>query len=205
MAEELGRIEKPEAGEYAVLRKLYFVPLAGISPDADKEYIERFEKYWVQVAEQLANLELKLGQAKKLFHEFITEGGEKGSMMLEQLNPKSAAIIKEHLDKGASLEAIEDEAALGEFMDWSRCLSVGLQSEPVVNVVIRGYNESGKKRNEHLAKRIDQSLAPGEGGILFMREGHQLQFARDIQIIYVAPPALDELKRWLREQREKET
>jgi len=187
------------------LRKLYFVPLAGISPDADKEYIERFEKYWVQVAEQLANLELKLGQAKKLFHEFITEGGEKGSMMLEQLNPKSAAIIKEHLDKGASLEAIEDEAALGEFMDWSRCLSVGLQSEPVVNVVIRGYNESGKKRNEHLAKRIDQSLAPGEGGILFMREGHQLQFARDIQIIYVAPPALDELKRWLREQREKET
>jgi guanylate kinase len=33
-----------------------------------------------------------------------------------------------------------------------------------------------------------------------MRENHQLQFPTDIQIIYVAPPALDEIKRWLREQ-----
>jgi len=31
-----------------------------------------------------------------------------------------------------------------------------------------------------------------------MREGHQLQFPSNIQILYVAPPTLDEIKRWLR-------
>ena len=33
-----------------------------------------------------------------------------------------------------------------------------------------------------------------------MREGHQLQFPSDIEVFYVAPPALDEIKRWSRSQ-----
>ena len=33
---------------------------------------------------------------------------------------------------------------------------------------------------------------------------HQLQFPRDIQVFYVAPPALDEIHRWLRDQQERE-
>jgi guanylate kinase len=37
-----------------------------------------------------------------------------------------------------------------------------------------------------------------------MRESHQLQFPTDIQIIYVAPPALDEINRWLRDRETKE-
>ena len=36
-----------------------------------------------------------------------------------------------------------------------------------------------------------------------MRENHQVQFSEDIQIIYVSPPALDEIKRWLRERENK--
>jgi len=37
-----------------------------------------------------------------------------------------------------------------------------------------------------------------------MREGHQVNFPPDIQLFYVAPPALDELKRWLREREQAE-
>jgi hypothetical protein len=33
-----------------------------------------------------------------------------------------------------------------------------------------------------------------------MREGHQVQFPSDIQVFYVAPPSLDEIKRWLKEK-----
>ena len=33
-----------------------------------------------------------------------------------------------------------------------------------------------------------------------MREGHQVQFPVDIQVFYVAPPGLDEIKRWVRER-----
>jgi hypothetical protein len=51
-----------------------------------------------------------------------------------------------------------------------------------------------------LAKKIDETLKPDEIGILIMRENHQMQFSADIQVFYVAPPALDEIKRWLRDR-----
>jgi len=200
MSEELGKIERPEAGQFADSRKLYFIPLTAVAAESEKEYNERFEKYWAQVGEQLASLEMKLGIIKKVYHEFIAEGGEAGAKIAGQLNPKSAVIINERIGKGALMEAVEDEAALNEFIDWSRCLGIGLQSEAALDACLKAYQAAGKKRNEHLAKHINETLGAGEGGILFMREGHQLQFAKDIQVIYIAPPALDELKRWLREQ-----
>lgn len=209
MPEELGKLEKPEASQLANSRKLYFVPLAAISSEGDKDYAERFEKYWAQVSEQLAGLEVKLGEIKKLYHEFVAQGGEAGAKIAGHLNPKSAGIINERIKRGASFEAIEGEAVLGEFMDWSRCLGIGLQSEAALDAVLRAFTEASKTRNEHLARCVDQTLGPGEAGILFMREGHQVQFAHDIQVIYISPPALDELKRWLRdrasEKDEKET
>jgi hypothetical protein len=42
--------------------------------------------------------------------------------------------------------------------------------------------------------------------LLFIREGHLVQFPRDIDVFSVAPPALDEIHRWARDraaQREK--
>jgi hypothetical protein len=33
-----------------------------------------------------------------------------------------------------------------------------------------------------------------------MRENHQVQFPPDVQVFYIAPPALDEIRRWLRER-----
>ncbi|MFA5316992.1 MAG: hypothetical protein WC369_06200 [Dehalococcoidales bacterium] len=200
MPEELGKIEKPQASQFTNSRKLYFVPLANIWPKAEKDYTELFEKYWAQVTEQLAGLEQKLGIAKKLYHEFVTDGGEEGVKIVGQINSRSAGIINEQLKRGAILEAVEDEAVLHEFMDWSRCLSIGLQSEPALSTVLQAFSEVSKKRNDQLARCIDETLGTEETGVLFMREGHQIQFAQDIQVIYIAPPALDEMKRWLRDQ-----
>ena len=36
-----------------------------------------------------------------------------------------------------------------------------------------------------------------------MRENHQVQFPADIQVFYISPPALDDIKRWLREREQK--
>jgi len=75
---------------------------------------------------------------------------------------------------------------------------VGLQNEKVFNQVFELYSQSQNKRNEHIAKRIDETLKEGECGILLMREGHHVQFPPDIEVFYVSPPGLDEIKRWLR-------
>jgi len=200
MAEELGKIEKPQADEFKRGRKLYFVPLIYCGKESPAEYLEKFNKYWDQVESQMSELELKLGKVNKIYHELIPAGGEDGIKVIKELNDKSYKIIKSRLDKGAQLEAAEDSELLTEFMDWSKCLVIGLQNQKVFTRVYESYTEAGKNRNEHIARQIDETLKADEIGIFFMREGHQVQFQPDIQVFYVAPPALDEIKRWLRDR-----
>ena len=203
MSEELGKIEKPSAEVFKRGRKLYFIPLihGGREPPAD--YLEKFNNYWNQVENQVNGLELKLGQVNRIYHELIPVSGEDGLKVIKDLNDKSYQIIKNRLDKGAQLEATEESELLTEFMDWSRCLAIGLQNQKVIIKLYESYTEASKKRNEHIAKHIDETLKGVEIGVLFMREGHQVQFPSDIQVFYIAPPALDEIKRWLRDREAK--
>ena len=203
MSEELGKVEKPSVEEFKTKRKLYFVPLIYSGKESPADYLEKSNKYWNQVETQMSNLELKLGRVNKIYHELIPVGGDDGCKVIDELNNKSYQIVKNRLEKGAQLEVIEEGELLTEFMDWSRCLSVGLQNEQVFTRVYESYAEVSQKRNEHIAKQIDETLKEDETGVLFMREGHQVQFSSDIQVFYIAPPILDEIKRWLRDREAK--
>ena len=203
MAEELGKIEKPAAEEFKKGRKLYFIPLIYRGQESPEEYIVIFNKYWEQVEGQITELELKLGKVKRVYHELIPVTGKAGGEAIKELSEKSHEIVQTCLKKGAQMEAVEESDLLTEFMDWSRCLIVGLQNPKVLTKVYESYIEAGKKRNEYIAAKIDETLKTDEIGILLMRENHQVQFPSDIQVFYVAPPALDEIKRWLREHEAK--
>lgn len=203
MSEELGKIEKPAAEEFKGGRKLYFVPLIYCGKDPEAEYLEKFNEYWDQVESQMSDLELKLGRVGKIYHELIPVGGDDGVKVIKELNDKSCQIIENRLKEGAQLGATEEGELLTEFMDWTKCLAVGLQNQKVFTQVYEFYIEASKKRNEHIAKQIDETLNADEIGLLFMREGHQVQFPQDIQVFYVTPPALDEIKRWLRDREAK--
>jgi hypothetical protein len=205
MAEELGKIERPLTKEFRKGRKLFFVPLIYRGKESPSEYLEKVKKYWEQADEQLADLELKLGRASKIYHELVPSSGEAGVKAIKELNDGSYQIVKGRVEKGAQMEAIEDGKLLTEFMDWSRCLAVGLQSRKVFNTVYQSYVEAGKRRNESIAKRLDETLKADEIGLLFMQEGHQVQFPRGIEVFYVAPPALDEINRWLRDYEVRKT
>ena len=85
-------------------------------------------------------------------------------------------------------------------MDWQRCLSVGLASEKVMKIAFDGMNDAVQKRFENIASSIDQTLEEGEAGVLFIRDDHKVQFPREIQVFFVAPPSLDAIKRWISEQ-----
>jgi hypothetical protein len=86
-------------------------------------------------------------------------------------------------------------------MDWERCLLFGFLSRSAAEKVSELYRESAAKRYEHIAHRIDETLEANEVAILFIREGHHVQFPQDIQVFMVAPPALDAIHRWLRDRR----
>ena len=200
MSEQLGKIEKPFADGYRAGRKLYFVPLVFTPVNPNPELEGLVNMYWGQVDTQMTNLESKLSKVTKVYHELISVGGGEGIKSLEELNKASHQIVKARLDKGAELHPIETVELFTEFMDWSKCMAVGLDNPKVFDKVWEFYSEAKKKREENIAKQIVESLKPGEAGMLLMREGHAVQFPPDIQVFYVAPPALDEIKRWFRER-----
>jgi hypothetical protein len=200
MAEELGKIERPSVEELKEGRKLYFIPLIHRGEESPEDYLEKYNNYWEQVEKQIAELESKLGKVHRIYHELIPATGEAGSKAIKELCDRGHKIVQDCLDKGANLEAVEEADLLTEFMDWSRCLIIGLQNQTVLKKVYEYYLEVAKKRNDYIAGKIDQTLKKDEIGILIMRENHQVQFPSDVQVFYVAPPALDDIKRWLRDR-----
>jgi len=200
MTPELGKIDRPEASHFKKVRKIFSVPLLYAGEEAPPDYMEMFELYWEQAAEHIQNLESKLGKVNRVYHESISSGGEDGLKMMERLNPKSYQIAQEMCQNEARLEALEDKELADESMDWERCLLVGLASAKVAKKLSESYVEASKKRFQHVGKRIDETLKSEETAVLFIREGHMVQFQRDIEVFSVAPPALNEIHRWLRDR-----
>ncbi|MBM3167114.1 MAG: hypothetical protein FJZ94_06680 [Chloroflexi bacterium] len=198
MVQELGKIEKPEAENFKLKRKLFLVPLLYAGKDAPPEYLEKYKKFWEQVAQQIENLETKIGRVSRIYHESLSMGGEQGLEILEKLNPDSCHIARQKCQNKALLEVVEDREMAEESMDWERCLLIGFLTEKVAKKVSEFYMEAYKRRYEHIGKRIDETLKPDETAILFIREGHTVQFPKDIEVFSVSPPALDEIHRWLR-------
>jgi hypothetical protein len=199
VGEELGRIERPLVDSFGGERKVFVVPLVLRGNDAPADYSEKFDLYWQQVREQLSKLEEKTGRIHRIYHEAIVVGGEDGLKIMEKMNTSSCSLVKERCERGAGLEATDDRELAEESMDWERMLLAGFLSEKVARMVSQFYVDASRKRYEHMAKRIDETLGPGELAILFITEGHSLQFPRDIQVFSVFPPALDEIHKWFRD------
>ena len=117
MAEQLGKIEKPEAEHFKGKRKLYLVLLIFCGEGAPSEYAEKFNLYWGEVSQHIANLELKVGKASHIYHESIALAGEEGLKVMEKLNPSSCQIVRGMCQGGAVLESTEDRELAGESMD----------------------------------------------------------------------------------------
>lgn len=200
MAEQLGKIERLEVEHFKQGKKLYLVPLIYSSEEAPDEYKEKCGRYWQQVAEQVNNLASKIGKVNRVYHESLFQSGEDGMKDMERLNPGSYQIAKSQCDNGAMFEKIEERELFEEVMDWQRCLMLGFVSEKVASKVSEFYVEAAKKRNQFMAKKISETLKDDEAGLLFIREGHSVQFPMDIEVFSVFPPVLDEIHRWLRDQ-----
>ena len=84
-----------------------------------------------------------------------------------------------------------------ETMDLQRCLMLPFASPRVAAQLQQWMADAVRRRNEHFTQRIDETLGEDEVGLLLVGERHHLQFPQDIEVFYVAPPALDEYRRWV--------
>jgi hypothetical protein len=204
MAQELGKIERPTAESFEGSRKLFFVPLVYSPTEPPPDYVGTLERYWAGARNQVRRLAERTSPVRHVFHEAIFQEGEEAARTIEQLNRRSHSLIAEFVEGGARIEALEDAETFYEAIDWQRVLMLGPSSRKVIDAALSGYRDATKRRYELMAQRIDQALKPGESAILLMPEEHAIQFPRDVQVFYVAPPSLDEIHRWLREREERE-
>ncbi len=198
MSQELGRLERPAAQQYAGKRKLLLLPLIhapGVEEPAAEELLDRF---WDQTRQQISSLESGLGRLRHIFHETLTEGGESGLKQLEMSNSRSHRFVQEKYQAGASLIAIEEADLLMETLDLRRFLMMPLASQRVAQRIQEWFAESNRERYKHIAEQIDANIGEDQVGLLLISEGHQVQFPSDLEVFYVAPPALDEFRRWFR-------
>ncbi len=197
MAQEIGRVEPPSAAQFAGKRKLFLVPLVSEPPAEAQEGQAILARYWEQAQSQLAGLEVRLGAVQHVYHEAVTIGGEEGLKRLQETNTPSARLVSWKCLGTGTLEATEDEDAFLEAMDMQRLLSIPLASPKVGQRLRDWFAEGTRNRYDHIARRIDETLGEGQVGLLIISERHQVQFPSGIEVFYVSPPALDELRRWL--------
>ena len=197
MTQELGRIERPSAEDFRGKRKLLLVPQLYHPPTLEEDGAAILNRYWEQTRSQILSLEAGLGPVKHVYHESVVEGDEDGIRSLEAAETPSLALVREWRQAGATLEATEDAEGLWETLDLQRCLMVPFSSEKVAMQIRQWFNDSVRRRYEHIAGRIDETLGQDEVGLLIINERHQVQFPADVDVFFVAPPALDEFRRWL--------
>ena len=200
MAEELSRITRPAAANYQGKRKLLLVPLIHlpVPPDAiPPESTEIIARYWEQVDVQVRAVQNALGSIARIYHENLPQGGADGLGYLETGGQGSHPLVKSLADAGATLETTESMDIMAETLDLQRCLMQPLISQTVAGRLQEWLTEASRRRNDFIADAIDSTLPDDETGLLLISERHQVQFPADLEVIYIAPPALDEFRRWL--------
>jgi hypothetical protein len=194
----LGNVGKAVSEQFSGSRKLLLVPLMTAVRE-DDDLRELVDRYWRECAQQVRNLELSLGAVANIYHEGSAEEGDEALASLEGRNPAAYPFLKETCERGAVLRPTDEIELLLEVVDLQRCLMQGLLSAKVAQQLSGWYRDTVKRRYEAIARRIDETLEKNQVGLLVIGQDHQVQIPQDIQVIYVAPPTLNDITRWLRD------
>ena len=197
MTSPLSQIPRPQASRFDDKKKLFLVPNYVFPPDVPQEGQELLTRYWSEVRDSIANLERSLGAVSHVYHELIYLGGDNGLAQIEMMNPSAGSFIRAMCQSSAQLYALEDAELVHEHTDWQRIITIGPASQKVMTVAIEGYQSTLETRYANIAQKISEDLTEGQSAALFIREDHRVQFPTDVQVFFVAPRALDDLKRWL--------
>jgi hypothetical protein len=200
---ELGKIQKPDAGDFIDRKKLYCVADIYTPESAPDDYKELVNKYWDEVAQQLEKIEVA-GKIKKIFCEIITGEDKEDVEILAKISGRLSQLVKKKVEEGGSLFPLESKEILGPYTDWGNCLRVVFTKE-VFTRVLEFYSEFSEKRLHHIMEVIEKNLSEAEAGLLIMKDEDrtQMQFPKDIEIFLVTPPSYDAIIRWFRENRGK--
>ena len=191
------------------MRKLIYVPIIHMSADlgsianhVDKRGIAGFgEEFWTRhretisgfwdsISNYFANLEV---EDFKIYQDGLVADGQVGQKIVEEgfkSGSKNYEIIDDLVKRGAILVQTEEFSLVKEEMD--RIVKI-TQAKATTRKLIAylkyrlAKNRLLKKRDNYIAKRIDETLTQPEVGILFLGAYHNIipKLAKGIRLIEV--------------------
>lgn len=194
------------------MRKLVYVPIIHTSSDMGslaqdleikakktvkatswEKHKAIINNYWVEIARYWKN---KNVSGFKIFQDGMPVNGKVGKKIVVDLAKKGSfnyKIIEQLMKQGAILMKTEDQALLKEEYFLTRALvKRGSFLGSLFALLHYKWRKGGllAKRDNYIAKRIDEGLQEGETGICFLGAYHQIKkyLSQDIKVIYLYDP-----------------
>lgn len=164
--------------------------IAGFGEEFWERHKETISGFWDSIVKYFADLDVK---DFKIYQDGLVADGEVGERIVEEgvkAGSKNYEIINDLLKRGAVLIQTEDFPLVKEERD----RIVKITKAKTITEKLIAYlkyrltkNRLLKKRDNYIAKRINETLNHGERGILFMGAYHDIipKLAKDIQVIEV--------------------
>lgn len=200
MSEDLGKIQKPSAGEVILKRKIYLVQnIQNYFPE-NNEFVSLLKDYWVSISDQLEKLEKTAGTITNIYIEGMWQSLKETKKVIKESNPMSYDFISGISDGSSEYKPIEDEQIYKTLIDWTRIAQIGFISEDVKKIVEDNYSKIIESRQKYIEGEVNK-LQTGEAGLFIISSGNH-KFPEDIELFNIIPPELDKINRWLQENQE---
>ncbi|MFQ5999073.1 MAG: hypothetical protein ACE5KO_07190, partial [Candidatus Bathyarchaeia archaeon] len=141
------------------------------------DYDEKAEEFWGYIDEKLS----VLGQhVKRIYLESLEKiDDEVQDKVHSILGVKGTLIINKLLSIGAKLQPTEDPKLILETDSWTKMM----QNNPELDIVGEMFEDNIRERDSHIAWAIDQTLAEGETGVIFLEPVHKLSLRSDVRLV----------------------
>lgn len=151
-----------------------------------KRKITLIDKFWTEIEKIIDGLSLPWSRVR-IYQDGLPVSGKESQIVAElaRSGSRNHALLLRLVNAGAALTGTESlELLLEEYDHVKRTLGVKSRAVPVSE---KSTSASIlKRRDEFIAKRINETLLPGEVGIVFLGMLHSLEpwLDKDIQLVY---------------------
>jgi len=199
---EIGKINKPEVAKYKNMKKIYFVRNLYLPKNATDQYKIIFDRYWKEVEEYIAKIEVA-GNVAKIFCESLYMSGEDAKKIIKSMNVALEQIVQKKIDAGAELLPLEDKEIFGSYVDWNNCMMV-IRTARVYDKVQEELKAVVKERFNYIKTVLEKNIGKAEAAMLIMRGEDRdfLELPDDIELFLISPPAYDDLVKFMRDRDE---
>ncbi len=198
---EPGKTDKPDSEKYKNKKKIYFVRNLYLPENATDEYKKIFYRYWNEVEEHLAQIEIT-EKISKIFCESIYMTGEESMKVLSTMNMRLEQIVEKKIEAGGKFLPLESQEIFETYLDWYKSLA-HVRTPRVYETIHKFLDETIKARFKHIKSVLNKNISDGEAALLIMRDEDRefLDVPDDIELVFVTPPAHDDLLQYIQDSK----